>query len=649
MSAVCHPEALVTNENSALESRPKFIALVGCPNSGKTTLYNWMTGSRFKAVNYPGSTIEYALGKTQSKYGASFLAMDTPGTYSLFPKSPEEHVTVSTLFDHPELPAVDVVVSVVDATQLSRHLFLTRQLVDSGFRVVVALTNVDLIHQKNLRIDVSALEAALNVPFVLINGQTGFGTDALIKEIEILSVQNGTRPRSRIPEWSTHEKDRIAKEFKSIAAGAVKPALGSSKNIYDAKLISEKIDHWLLHPFWGIIIFAAIMTGIFSSIFWLAAPLMDFVDEAFGNFAGFIAGLGPGTLWADFLSNGVVASIGAVVIFVPQIAILFLGLCFLEDSGYLARAASLIDKPLSKIGLNGRSFIPILSGYACAIPGMMAARTISNPKERWITLWILPLMSCSARLPVYALLLAFIFRGRSAWLPGLALAGLYFGSLLVGAIAATIANRFLKIKDKSFFILELPIYRRPKLRTVIKQVALKTTSYLVKAGPIIFALSVLIWLGATFPKYDLPEEERLGQSYAALLGQGMEPVMEPLGVDWRVGVGLISAFAAREVFVSSLAVIFNVTDEDEDSVRNSLLVKMESAVNASGEPIFTTATVIGLILFFMIALQCMATFGVARREFGNWRSAILQLVVFNAVAYFVAVSVVQGLRVFGIQ
>jgi ferrous iron transport protein B len=406
-----------------------------------------------------------------------------------------------------------------------------------------------------------------------------------------------------------------------------------------------------MHPVWGLVFFVIFMSLIFTSIFWAAAPLMDAVDSAFGALASWaVDSLASRPLLSDFVGNAVIGGLGSVLIFLPQIFILFLGISYLEDSGYMARAASLIDRPLSKLGLNGRSFVPLLSGYACAIPAMMAARTISSKKERFLTVFIVPLMSCSARLPVYALLLSFLLVGTSAWWGGLALAFIYLGSLVVGAVASGVANKILKTNEDSMFMLELPVYRRPQLRTILKQVLSKTRSYIVKAGPVIFVLSLFIWAASTFPNYQAEDQtDRLTKSYAAEVGRMIEPVLEPMGVDWRVGVGLISAFAAREVFVSTLAVVFHITEENEDSLQASLLQQMRQATFPDGTAIFTVASVVGLILFFMIALQCVATVGVARREFGSWKWALTQLVVFNLVAYILAVVAVQGLRLVGIS
>lgn len=622
------------------------ILLMGAPNAGKTTLYNWLTESRYKTVNYPGATVEIAEGETSARFGAPLFACDTPGTYSLFPKSYDEKIAIDSAFCHPVYGQASVVVSVVDATQLSRHLFLTYQLKETGIRQIVALTNIDLLAERGQKVDLRLLSTQLDLPIIPINGQTGEGVAELVKTMRdvLNSTPTVVKPLDR---WNKEKSEQIFDAISRLSRSVLSEA-GSSQN--DAYARTQKVDRVLMHPFWGLIIFVFFMTALFTAIFWAATPFMDYIDTGFGWLAERVTEWLPQSLLGDFLSNGVIAGVGSVLIFLPQIVILFLGICYFEDSGYMARAATLVDRPLAKIGLNGRSFIPLLSGYACAIPAMMAARTISSRRERLLTLFVVPLMSCSARLPVYALLLAFLFREQPAWKGGLALAGIYFLSLLVGAVASTLASKLLKITDKSFFLLELPVYRRPKLTAVLRQTFSRASSYVMKAGPIIFVLALVIWAACTFPHFRAEDPtDRLNESYAAQLGHMIEPLMEPMGFDWRVGVGLISAFAAREVFVSSMAVVFHITETDsEEGLTDSLLKTMSEATAPDGLPLFTVSSVLGLIIFFMIALQCLSTVGVAKREFGSWKWALGQLAIFNVVAYLLAVAIVQGLRAFGI-
>jgi ferrous iron transport protein B len=634
--------------DSHAEIKLKSIALVGAPNCGKTTLYNWLTGSRFKTVNYPGATVEFSLGKLAPHLGEGMMAMDTPGTYSLHPKSADEIVTLKAIYENPQIGRVDGIVVVVDGTQMSRHLQLAMQVKETGFPFLVVITMADLLRKEGIDIDMDYLSKTLGCPVMGFDGVLAGG----LREIVAAAQKLGSDVVPNQPAiWDYETQDLKMRECERMANEALNHRTkNAAEKMNKIVQTTENIDRVLLHPYFGLVLFLGVMGALFSSIFWLATPFMDWIDALFTYINQMVAGLGPGTLWADFLANGIVSSFAAVLVFVPQIFILFLGIGFLEGSGYLARAATLIDRPFSALGMSGRSFVPILSGFACAVPAIIATRNIPSARDRWITNFVIPLMACSARLPVYAILLAFLFHGESAWKPGMALAALYLGALVVGGIAASIVNRYIPEKDKSFFMMELPIYRRPKVRVLLRQSLTRTMSYIKRAGPPIFIFAVLIWFGTNFPHYGVENaHDKLEQSYAGQLGKVIEPIVRPMGVDWRVGVGLISAFAAREVFVSSLAVTFNITDTDEDSQQQSLLAQMGTAVNSAGEKIFTTSSVIGLMIFFMIALQCMSTVAVQVRESGSWKFAIGQLIAFNVVAYVLVVALVQGLRAIGIS
>jgi len=634
------------------DSSKKCVLVVGAPNSGKSTLYTNLTGAQSRTVNYPGSTVDTSVGVSRARFGESLTFVDTPGTYSLEPKTLEEEVTHKVLFCEFSIPVSRVLLVVVDATQMARHLLLVRQLQSGGYFPVVALTMNDLLKRDGFEIDTQKLSKLIHAPVLPVDGLRGKGLNELVQALR----KEKDRVEGRL--------DRGAVKFLALSARETENSLNESV-IFAKESMSKGVqlrggpdsrtsawDRWLLHPIYGIFFFVLVMSFIFTSIFWLAAPLMEVIDGGFAWLAGQVLSLGGDALWADLLANGIISSLGAVLIFLPQVAILFLFIIILESTGYLARAASLADKPLSFIGLNGRSFVPLLSAYACAIPAMLAARTIPSKKERFLTLLIVPLMSCSARLPVYALLLAFLFKDRPAWQPGLALAALYFGSLFVGACVSWVAKHFLEKSGRSFFMMELPMYRRPHWPSIFRTVFNRTSAYVVNAGPIIFLFAGLMWAATTFPNYEEKDQSaRLSSSYAATAGKWIEPIMEPMGGDWRTGASLIAAFAAREVFVSSLAITMHVTDsgEDEGGLQRGLLAQMKEATTPSGALLFTTSSVIGLMLFILIALQCMATFGVAKREFGGWKLASVQLVAFNFLAYGVAVAVVQGLRALGVS
>jgi ferrous iron transport protein B len=674
----CHDSAsldTITKENPV-------IALIGMPNSGKTTLFNSLTGSNFKTSNYPGATVEYSAGSLAEKFGFTSHVLDSPGIVSLNPSSPDEEVSIDGLFSNPKFGLPDAVIVTADSTQISRQLFLVRQLIDSGFKTIVALTMNDLLDKKGLEINSAKLSEILGAPVVKINSKKGVGFDELIDEVKktVLLTAGG----SKIHKPSHPTEEAIAKLYDFTEETERKVLIHTDKSLnideVNKKVFrslhrkpdenSLKLDKFFLHPVWGIIIFIISMGIIFTSIFWIAQPLMDLVDSAFSSLASSVSSALPKNTWYnDLITNGLINGFGSVMIFVPQIVILFILLGLLEDTGYLSRAAMLIDRPLTKFGLNGRSFIPMLSGYACAIPAIMAARTISNRYERFLTIMIIPLMSCSARLPVYALLLAFLVPHDKPWAAGIGLGALYLFSLISGAVAAGIISKFKKTDEKSTFMLELPPYRTPVFRHILKNTYYKSAIYVKQAGPTIVVISLLLWALTYFPNTNpkvesgsnlteeqttrLIESERLNSSYAAIAGKYvLEPVLEPLGWDWRVGVSLISAFAAREVFVSAMAITFNIAEESGESskLQSSLLTSMRNAKSPAGtKPLFTTASTIALIIYFMFAMQCLSTVAVARKETGSWKIPVLQIVLYTFMAYVLAFIAYNGLNLIGIQ
>jgi len=621
------------------------VALIGSPNSGKTTLFNWLTGSTARTVNYAGSTVDCFRGRSLDVYGPSLHILDTPGIYSLQPHGRDEEVTLQALTN---MDDVKTVVVVVDGTQLNRQLYLVRQIQELKIPMVVAVTMMDLVNQSGRRLDLEKLSELIEAPVIAVDGKLGGGVKDLLATARDMALAHPKRfPAVTDLSW---DSTRIEKEV-AVSEGWTSQVVFKNKELESLERL-RAWDKLLLHPWWGIFFFIVIMGTIFSSIFWLAAPLMDIIDSAFTSAADITRALAGHGLLGDFLSNGIISGFGAVMVFVPQIFILFFGLILLEDSGYLARAATIVDRPMHKLGLSGRAFVPLLSGFACAVPAVMATRNIRSQRERWITVFILPFMTCSARLPVYALLLTFIFSAGEAWKAGLVLTGLYAGGLVIGAIAAAILNLFLKPAYDAHFLMELPFYRRPKLRFVLRQAWRRTVSYVKKAGPTIFTFVLILWVGTHLPyKGDADPALQLRESVIGQVGQAVEPVFEPLGLDWRAGLGMMSAFVAREVFVSSLAVIFSIADADEDTLQSGLIQKMREARFGDapdGAPVFTLASVIGLIVFFMIALQCLSTTGVTWREMGSWKFAAGQLIVLNVLAYLIAVLVVQGLRAAGI-
>ncbi|MFN7453192.1 MAG: ferrous iron transporter B [Pseudobdellovibrionaceae bacterium] len=621
------------------------VVLLGSPNSGKTTLYNWLTQSKFRTVNYPGSTTEYAVGECASRWGLKATVVDTPGVYSLLPKSADEQVTCEILKALPLENKSRKLVVVVDGTQIARHLLLARQVQDSGVPFVIAITMKDLLSKQGLELKKEVLEKEFSVPVVMVDGLLGGGITDLIAQLQ-------TIPANEIPlqfkGWTQTQSDIIRRKFETVAEQALGLRHASVTQVL--KPIFERtkmLDRWLLHPVFGLLIFLGVMTLLFSSIYWAATPFMNGIDAVFGWLNERALSLGEEKLWVDFLSNAVIAGFGSVLIFVPQIFILFFAIGLLESTGYLARAATMVDRPFSKLGMSGRSFVPLLSGFACAVPAMMATRNISSSRDRWITNFIIPLMTCSARLPVYALLLTFLFVDEPLK-AGFALALLYLLALIVGAGVAAILHRILKRNDVSLLMMELPLYRQPRWSVLLHQTLEKTKAFIKRAGPVIFVLSLLIWVLSTFPRTDLAGNERFNQSYLAQTGQVLEPLFSPMGLDWRAGIGILSSFAAREVFVSTMAVIFNIESETEDGLSEGLLASLREARTSGGDLVFTMSSVVGLLLFFAIALQCMSTFAIAIKEGGSWKFAWLQLFVFNSLAYGLAVLAVQMLRMAGL-
>jgi len=491
-----------------LSIKVPLITLVGPPNSGKTTLFNTLSGKNYKTANYPGSTVEYYTSRFLSKYNLTAELLDSPGIVSLLPESIDEKISVESLYSHPSLGIPDLLISTVDSCQLSRHLLLPKQLINSGFNVIIVVTMNDILAKRGLKISQSKLSKALNCDVIVINGRTKQGIEKLIEVINSnISRINKSGKKSIVPYSYLHDKKDLVNTFKEIEevvnevyeplASKEKINLSLANNelkILETKIshngfspdeITLKIDSVLLHRFWGFLIFLIVMGITFTSIFWLAQPLMNLVDELFTNLNSLVINnFDPG--WFTFLvSDGIISGTGSVLVFVPQILILFLILGLLEDSGYLARGAMLIDKPLSKIGLNGRSFVPMLSGFACAIPAMIAARTIPNRRERLFTIFIIPLMSCSARLPVYALLIAYLIPHENAWMGGIILGGIYLFSMISSIVVAGVMNKFTKklfnADDTSSFILELPSYRIPKLSSVITNTYNSSKQYILRA------------------------------------------------------------------------------------------------------------------------------------------------------------------------
>lgn len=737
------------------------VALAGNPNSGKTTLFNALTGLRQKVANYPGVTVEKKTGRCKLPDGRWIDIVDLPGTYSLISRSPDEMVAMEVLRGlRPDTKPPDAVVVVVDASNLQRNLYLVSQLIELGRPLVVALNMMDIAQRRGIHVSPDALARELGVPVIPVVGHKRQGIEELKSAIlkakvapmpdwplpvemkeEVVTVGGGLailhsqETHGALQPPSCHsggvccnDGNRQINHYQALAerlligdrAGDIKELAGkepvsrllssavgrmselgidpmqadieahyrwiesvSTRSIATldelaamgasapqrrttarasapARTMTERIDAVLVHKVWGLAIFALIMGALFVSIFWLAQPIMDGIGTGIawlGDHA--TARMGEGPL-KSLINDGIFKGVGAVVVFVPQIALLFFFLSILEDSGYLARAAFLMDRLLAKVGLHGKSFIPLLSSFACAIPGIMATRTIENRRDRLATILIAPFMSCSARLPVYTLLIGAFFAGYGA----IAQAGIMLSMYALGIVAAVATawvfkRSFLKGAPTAF-ILEMPTYKLPQWSQVARQVWVNSKEFLAKAGTTIFFLSVLLWAsmyyGASPSKLSAMQASgaekkqidstRLNESVAGRFGHALEPALRPLGYDWKMGVGLVGAFAAREVFVSTMGIVYSVGNIESDDT-GDLKQVMAADRYADGKPVWRPLVAISLLVWFVLAMQCMSTLAIVRRETGGWRWPIFMLVYMNMLAYVVCLGVYQvGMHVF---
>jgi len=634
--------------NTDAPKMKKFL-LVGSPNSGKTTLYNWLTGSKTKTVNYPGATVEYSTGYLNSSLakltGVSDIQfIDTPGIYSLEAQSSDEKVTLN-LLNRANNVQYDGAIVVLDATQLNRQLLLAKEIAESGANTIFVLTMNDLICKENKNINLDQVKAFLKSDQVYIfDGLLGQGIDSLVKALGVFKSDSPVFKYNQINENAKIEELKLIADFIKTKAYVHNQTEKDCDKQRQSQLdLTLKIDQFLLHPVFGYVFFFAFMTMFFASIYWMSAPIMDLVNASLEFLVTKSKDNIPG-LFGEFVGDGLLAAIGGVVVFIPQIFILFIGIGLFENTGYLSRVSALIDGPLRKIGLGGRSFLPMLSGFACAVPALMATRNITSTKERLIAQMVIPFMSCSARLPVYGLMIGFLFKGENHLMAGLVMSVLYFASLLMGSLASAVLAKIIQSKQSSRLLMDLPFYRRPRLKTILIQSVEKSISFVKRAGPIIMVLAITLWFATTFPKSDNPETAQ--PSYAMQVAQAIEPVFKPMGLDGRVGFALLASFAAREVFVSSLAVSLSADMGGDDENQDPLLGKMREAQFSDGTPIFTVATVVGILIFFLIATQCLSTVGVLKKESGGWKWTLVQLFGSNIIAYTLAVSVVQLLKHF---
>ena len=698
-------------KRSAPGDRTPIYALVGNPNCGKSTLFNALTGLKQKVGNYPGVTVEKKMGETYSQHGKPIKLIDLPGAYSLAARSPDEAVTRDVLLGRrSDTPQPDRILCIVDATNLERNLYLVHQILDLGRPVILVMNMMDLAKTAGLQVRVARLEQELGIPVIACEAVNGKGivelklamsrvdlplarhswdvpgavapavaelqaalTDSdgrsplvaraeallLLTDFDTVRVAGSTPLSARTTEILAHWQKRWAGEgtdWAGTLVGSRYEAIAKlcadiiSQSGATGPSASDKIDAVVIHPFWGWLVLGGVMTALFLSIFTFAEIPMNWIDAQIASFATWVKGaMAPGDL-RDLFTDGVISGVGGVLVFLPQILILFFFIGLLENTGYMARAAFIMDRLMSRVGLNGKSFIPLLSSYACAIPGIMATRTIEDPKDRLVTILVAPLMSCSARLPVYLLMIAALLPGDAV--PVLTKAGIMLLMYALGTLGAFgfawLFKRTLLKGAPPIMIMELPPYRLPRLRDVVMQMFERASLFLKRAGTIILGISIVLWFLTTYPKHPnpaAPATEQIAQSFAGRAGHALEPVIKPLGFDWRVGIGLITSFAAREVFVSSMGVIFGVEGSGDETT--PLRDALRKATWPGGAALFTPLVCLTLMVYYVFAMQCMSTVAVVKRETNGWKWPLFQIAYMTGTAWLVCFVIYQAGRALG--
>lgn len=700
------------------------IALAGNPNSGKSSLFNSLTGLNQKVGNFPGVTVDKKTGRAAITPEMQAKIIDLPGTYSLYPKSADEYVAYEVLLNPIGKDRPDLVLVVADASNLKRNLLFCSQIIDLKLPVIIVLTMMDIARKKGIAIDVKGLEREMGVPVVVVNPRKNKGLNQLKKTIAQVKLsafqplndfvpvgELATKAIREVRTVSSVESDYAALH---IASGVdkiefldrekqqeIREALQrndfhkgkvqaeevmlryeriakimqrtvAEENPLKKQLFTERVDKILLHRVWGNIILIVVLFLMFQTVFWLAEFPMSWIEGGFAWMQGALSGWLPQAWWSDLLVNGLLAGIGGIAVFIPQIALLFGIITLLEDSGYMARISFLTDRLMRSAGLNGRSVMPLISGMACAIPAVMATRTIENRKERLITILITPLMSCSARLPIYVILIALVIPDHTFLgfikLQALVMMALYLLGFFMALLVAKVMSWIMKTSEHSIFLMELPVYRAPRWKNALITMYEKAKIFVTDAGKVILVIALVLWALATYgptqkmkavdKKYEAislqqggkltatQNEQRatdkLEQSYAGILGKVIEPVIRPLGYDWKMGIALISSFAAREVFVGTMATLYSVGEADETSV--PLRQKMAKARNPDGTKVYTLATGLSLMIFYAFAMQCMSTIAIVRRETRSWKWPLIQLAYMTGLAYVAALVVYQLLK-----
>jgi ferrous iron transport protein B len=690
------------------------VALIGNPNCGKSSLFNHLTGLRQKIGNFPGVTVDKKVGFCKIHNGEDLEIIDLPGTYSIYPNSLDEQVVLEVLTNqnHPDFP--DMAIVVADASNLKRNLLLFEEVNDLGISTVLVLNMLDVANEVGITVNTPRLEKILGVPVVELNAREGIGIEGLkltiFKQLDDPKIHKNNeliKPEYRFSaeyiknkfnlrtnyvglqylvqreklsflnptdvaylrqigedlkfDIDKFQADEVIARYKDIDQ-SLEQVLEIEAQKHNALTLSQKLDKILIHRVWGYFIFLSVLFLIFQSVFTLASFPMDAIDRLIAHINDFLKSVLPESKLTDLLTDGLVAGVGGVLIFVPQIAFLFAFISILEESGYMARVVVLMDRVIRRFGLSGKSVVPLISSMACAVPAIMSARTIGNWKDRLITIMVTPLMSCSARLPIYTILIALVVPEQKLWgvfgFQGLALMGLYLLGFFSALLAGWVMKLFFKTNERSYFVMELPTYKKPRWTQVAYTIFEKVKTFVFEAGKVIVAISVVLWVLASYgpgeafsgvegrvrsqfgnlTEHEIQNKiasEKLQNSYAGLFGKTVEPIIRPLGYDWKIGIALITSFAAREVFVGTISTIYSIgaDDSDESTIKERLKNELNPETN---QPVFSVATSYSLLIFYVFAMMCMSTIAVVYRETKSWKWPLIQLAYMSVLAYLSA-------------
>jgi ferrous iron transport protein B len=658
MSAILDTPIVDESAREQHPARELTIVVAGNPNAGKTSLFNSLTGLRQKVANYPGVTVESKMGQwALSAELPPARLIDLPGLYSLEATSLDEEIARDVLLGRgPAALSGDAIIVVVDATNLVRNLYLATQLIETKQPIVIALTMFDLAERSHLKIDVAKLSEALGVPVIPVVAKQRRGLKELAQAVRATVERARFTPQGTLLEISddSTRQSKLIRRYaliEQIVSDAVEPTIEGKPGI------SERIDRIVTHKIVGPVILLIVMLLVFQAIFSWASLPMSLIDNVFSALGDAVRAHLSAGIFTDLLTDGIIAGVGGVLAFLPQILLLFLFISILEDSGYMARAAFLVDRLMRAVGLHGKAFVPLLSSFACAVPGIMATRTIENPKDRIATIMIAPFMSCSARLPVYTLMIAAFFSGRKVLgvisLGAVIILAMYLMGIAVAIVVAWILKHTILNAPPPPFVMELPPYRLPDIGNVGHALFSRCSIFLKRAGTVILAISILLWALMAFPRAGAPatgkESDKAVQienSFAGRAGRLIEPAIKPLGFDWKIGIGLISSFAARETIISTLSIVYNVGENPENK-SSSLVDALRNAKRADGSPLWTPLVGLSLMIFFLLACQCMSTVAIVRRETNSWRWPIFMVSYMLVLAWIGSFITYQGGHLLG--